>query len=438
LHPRGGRNLFSAIARSTRWAAALGVATTVAAGPIHADDRARFGANELAAIARHAAGPALPDDPTNAVADDPRAGAFGQRLFFDKRLSVNGRFSCASCHLPARAFADGRALAEALARGTRNTPSLLNAATNHWFFWDGRADTLWAQPLQVIENPREFGSDRAHAARVVANDARLRAGYTALFGPLPPFEKPGPSRATPVATSPGRAACPGVSENDRTGINRVFANIGKALAAYMRKLVRHDSPFDRYAAALAKGDTDGEARYPAAAKRGLKLFVGRGGCELCHSGPEFTDGEFHNVGLPAGKRQPPDTGREDGLGSLAGNPFTAAGCYSDAPKGDAAERLAYLPASADKRGAFKTPSLRNAARTAPYMHDGRFKTLTQVVTFYAEGKKAAIAPSVGAREGTLDLIPTFTHSEIADLVAFLKTLDSAPLPRALTHPPAAR
>ena len=168
-----------------------------------------------------------------------------------------------------------------------------------------------------------------------------------------------------------------------------------------------------------------------------KLFVGRGRCELCHSGPDFTDGEFHNVGLPVLAGLAADRGRAQGIRELKTNPFNAAGRYSDRPHGEKAKRLAFLPTpTKDVLGAFKTPSLRNVARTAPYLHDGRFATLRQVVQFYADGRKASHGRLIGEREGTLDLIAHFTPSEVADLVAFLKTLNSAPLPPALTEQPA--
>jgi cytochrome c peroxidase len=420
-------------------AAVATAAGLAVAGAARANDRALYTADELAAIVRHTSPDlAPPTDPTNRVADDPRAAAFGQFLFFDARLSVNGKFSCASCHQPQRAFTDGRALAKTLAIGTRNTPTLLNAADNHWFFWDGRADTMWAQVLQVIENPREFGGDRLHVAHAIDADPALRRAYESLFGKLPPLSDMSrfPAHARPTAGESSAArAWAAMSEADRIAVNRVFSNVGKAIAAYERRLISRNSPFDRYAAALRSGDVAGQKLLSPAAKRGLKLFVGRAQCELCHSGVDFTDGEFHNVGLPLMAGMAADAGRQDGIRLLAGNPFNAAGRYSDRTDGPVAKRLAFLPAPQDMRGAFKTPSLRNVARTAPYLHDGRSSTLQQVVQFYADGKAASKGKLIGEREGTLDLIPHLTPADVADLVAFLKTLDSAPLPPALTQPP---
>src|SRR5207248_7601058 len=124
----------------------------------------------------------------NGFADSAPAAALGQFLYFDKRLSGNGEVACATCHQPARGFADGRAIAKGLFSGTRNTPSLLNVALNHWFFWDGRADSLWSQALQPLEGPNEEGGDRLHIAHLVADDAALSAAYQRVFGKLPPFD----------------------------------------------------------------------------------------------------------------------------------------------------------------------------------------------------------------------------------------------------------
>jgi cytochrome c peroxidase len=407
----------------------------------HTDDRNLYTTEELSAIARHVAPPiAPPGDPTNRFADDPWAAALGESLFFDTRFSANGKFSCASCHQPARGFTDGRTVAKALAVGTRNTPTLLNAAYNHWFFWDGRADSMWAQVLQVIENPREFGGDRLAVAHTIYDDDALRRAYERLFGKLPDLSDSQrfPAHARPDAPTQSATArgWSGMSAADRDACNRIFSNVGKAIAAYERRLVSYDSPFDRYARALRSGDGSGQSLLSPAAKRGLKLFVDRGQCELCHSGPNFTDGQFHNVGLPVLAGTVPDLGREQGIRELKANPFNAAGRYSDQPQGPNAKRLEFLPAPTAMRGAFKTPTLRNVARTAPYLHDGRFSTLQQVVQFYADGKAASRGKLVGEREGTLNLIPHFTPAEVTDLVAFLKTLDSAPPSPALTRPPA--
>ncbi|QVL43850.1 MAG: c-type cytochrome [Alcanivorax sp.] len=309
-------------------------------------------------------------------------------------------------------------------------------ADNPWFQWDGAADSLWSQTLLVVENPRELDNDRLNLAHTLYRHADLRAAYQRRFGPLPPLSEGErfPAHGSPhaPADSPGGRAWRRMAPADQEAVNRVMANLGVALAAWQRRLVRYDSPFDRFAAALAEDpDPPPDEAFPAAARRGLKLFVGEAQCTLCHSGPDFSNQAFHNLGLPVAEHR--DTGREQGLRRLAASPFNAAGPY--AGDQDDADRLRFLPPPESLRGAFKTPSLRNVARTAPYFHDGRFATLEQAVRFYLEPPEGE---TLGEREGTLDLIPDLTDRQVADLVAFLKTLDSAPLPEAVTTPPEQR
>jgi cytochrome c peroxidase len=413
------------------FAVALGGAARGAAA-----DRALYTPDQLAAIMAHSPLGPPPPDPTDGVADNPRAAALGQKLFFDGGLSVNGAISCATCHQPARAFTDGRALAKGLAVGTRNAPTLLGAAENHWFFWDGRADSLWSQVPYVIENPREFGSDRLHVAHSIAEDASLRRAYEQVFGPLPPLKDsarfPAHGRPEDDKTAPAARAWNAMTAADRDAVDRVFANVGKAIEAYERKLTGGPSPFDLYVEGLKTDDRTKLAMLSPAAKRGLKLFVGAGHCDLCHSGPDFSDGEFHNIGLPVLPWEEPDTGRAAGITELRADPFNGIGRFSDDPSA-AKDKLAYLPSPETQLGAFKTPSLRNVALTAPYMHDGRFKTLRDVLEFYAQGEAASHGKLVGRREETLALIPHFTASQVSDLIAFLERLDSAPPSLALAR-----
>jgi hypothetical protein len=142
-------------------------------GAIPHNDRDLYTPEELLAIYRHSPLGRLPPDSTNRVADDPQAAALGQALFFDPRFSANGKISCASCHRAALAFTDGRARAEGMFVGTRNTPTVLNAAFGQWYFLDGRSDSLWSQALQPFENPKEIGGDRRHIVSAVSRDAAL-------------------------------------------------------------------------------------------------------------------------------------------------------------------------------------------------------------------------------------------------------------------------
>jgi cytochrome c peroxidase len=423
-------------------AAAAGLALVLAAAvapPASRGERDRYSRAELAAILRHS--PLGPLPPANdAVADGAAAARLGQYLFFDTRFSANGKISCATCHQPALAFSDGRKLAKGLAVGTRNTPTLIDAAYNHWFFRDGRTDSLWAQALQPPENVREFGSDRLAIAHRVAKDAALGAAYRAVFGKLPPLtdEKRFPAHARPGRDpyNPLARAWQAMTPADRTAIDRLYSNLGKAIEAYERKLVGGPAPFDRYVAGLRSGDPAAREAISAAAKRGLKLFVGAGHCDLCHSGPTFSDGQFHNLGLPLLPGEAPDPGRAQGIVEVRADIFNAAGPFADHPSEEAKEQLAFLPKPATQLGAFKTPTLRNVALTAPYMHDGRFADLKEVMKFYAEGAAASHGRLVGEREATANLVPHLSATEQADLIAFLATLTGPPPPPALRQPPA--
>lgn len=407
--------------------------------PSEAGVRAAFTPQELAVILTLSPTGAPPADPTDRVADNAKAARLGQWLFFETRFSSNGKISCASCHQPDRAFTDGRKLARGLASDTRNTPTVLNAAFDPWLFDDGRADSLWSQALYPLEDPREFGGDRVHVAHVVYDDPALRQAYQDLFGPLPPLSDSSrfPAHARPVPGAPHAAlaqAWQAMAPGDRDAVNRVFSNLGKAIEAYERRLISGDSPFDVFVEGLRTHDAAKQAAMSVQAQRGLKVFLDAN-CGLCHSGPNFTDGQFHNLGLPILPEEPGDRGRAVGIPEVRADIFNGAGRYSDARTGTSKDKLAYLPDPASQLGALKTPTLRNVALTAPYGDDGRFASLADVVQFYAEGKAASGKTIVGAREATLNLIPPLTAQQSSELVAFMKALTGAPLPRTLTTQP---
>jgi cytochrome c peroxidase len=419
----------------------LSIATCTAHSPTK-DDHALYTADELSSIYGHSPLGRLPPDPTDRVAENLDAAALGQFLFFDSRFSANGRISCATCHNPALAFADGRAVSKGIAVGTRNAPTVLDVAFSRWFFLDGRTDSLWSQAVQPLENPAEIGGDRLQMVRMTTQNPPLRAAYQKVFGSLPAlttdlFAAVRHARPDGDPQSPVARAWRDMAPADRRAVDEIFSNLGKAIEAFERKLLCGPAPFDRYVAGLRSHDPTLQQAISPAAKRGLELFVGAGRCELCHSGPAFTDGQFHNLGLPLLPGQPADPGRADGIRRLQGDPFNAAGRFSDAPgAGDAGNRLSFLPDPASQLGAFKTPTLRNVELTAPYMHDGRFTTLEKALDFYRRGELANRGQPVGVRERTVDLVPRLTDAQQADLVAFLRTLTSPPLPSALTHAPA--
>ncbi len=378
-----------------------------------------------------------PADPTNRVCDDPRAARLGQALFFDPRLSGPGTISCATCHDPNKLFQDGLPAPDTLGRGKRKTQSLLGVAHQRWFFWDGRADSLWSQALDPIENPIEMGSSRLAVAHVVHSDPLLREAYEALFGPLPQLDDLAhfPAHGRPVPDDPDHPharAWESMSAADQSAIDRVYANTGKAIAAYERLLVPGPSDFDRFAGALASGE-DGSAELGASEQRGLALFLGRANCVLCHDGPSFSDAEFHNTGAPApGGYEDLDPGRYAGVQRLLASSFHAAGPHSDAPECPAGRRVRNLRQNSESWGEFKTPSLRNVVGRGPYMHAGQLASLEDVLRFYSTLEGASGRSH--HQEQTLAPI-RLTPEEVHDLRAFLGALTSAPLADELLRRP---
>lgn len=378
-------------------------------------DRARLPAElaaltdeELGRVARMSPLPPLPADPTNRVADSDIASGMGHALFFDRRLSSVG-ISCATCHDPAKAFTDGLPLARGVETARRNAPTVIDSARRRWIGWDGKFDSLWSQALSPIENPVEMGSSRSALIELVRGDPSYRATYAKLFGELP------------------AAGAPDAE------IDRATANALKTLGAYQRRLVSGPAPIDRFVAAL-KGDPSGDidALSPSA-RRGLATFVSRGGCFQCHRGPSFTDEEFHALGLVgANGRVPDDPARLAAVDFVKANPFNASGAFSDAPDSPKGALVRGLKRSSELFGQFRTPPLRGAAQTAPYMHDGRFATLDDVVRFYDTLEGAA---PIG-HHGEMVLEPLgLGEAGRADLVAFLRSLTGEPPDPAWTVDP---
>jgi cytochrome c peroxidase len=351
--------------------------------------------------------PPPPEDETNAVADDPRAAALGQYLFFETRLSGSGHFSCATCHDPKRSFSDGRKVFEAAGQGARHTMSLWNVAYNRWLFWDGRADSLWSQALKPIEHPLEMAGNRNDVVALMRRDAELLAAYQAVFGPL---------QADP-----------------EEGVDRAFANLGKAIEAYERRLVSRRSPFDVFVEGLREQDGEKRKALSEEAQSGLQLFVGRGNCRVCHAGPNLSDGEFHDINLAEG---PPDPGRYAGIETLLRDPFGAGGVLSDDRNGPRAQSSRFLVATFHNLGQMKTPSLRNVATTAPYMHRGQLATLKDVLHHYSTVDPP---PLSNAAQDKLLKPLHLSDAESAALVAFLASLtDTAIDPALLTKPASPR
>jgi cytochrome c peroxidase len=378
---------------------ALGVAAA-------AEEPVTFTDAEVKRLLQHSPLPPPPANETNAHADDPGAAALGQALFFEPRLSKGGDISCATCHRPERSFTDGRALSRGVADGRRHTPSLWNVAYNRWLFWDGRADSLWSQALHPIEDPLEMAGSRAAVVAAVRGDARLRAAYQSVFGPLP-------------AAGAGRPE-----------VNRAFANLGKAIEAYERRLLSRRAPFDVFVEGVREQDAAKQAALSPAARRGLKLFLGRGNCRTCHTGPTFTDGEFHAIELPP--TGVADPGRLEGIERVVKDEFGAGGAFSDRTDGPRAQNVRFLSRAPHAQGQFKTPTLRNVARTAPYMHNGQLATLADVLAHYSTLENR---PPAGPHQEVVLAPLSLSSDETADLLAFLESLTDTSLDPALLRPP---
>ena len=339
--------------------------------------------------------PALPPDPSNAVADDPRAAAFGEQLFSDPRLSANGSISCSTCHQPVRQFTDGLPKGQAIGTSRRNTPSIIGSAYSPWFYWDGRRDSQWAQALFPLEDPNEHGSSRLQVVAVISGDDAYSASYQALFG------------------EPGD-----VSGDDPIALNTAFANVGKAIAAFERTLLPVASRFDDYVDAVADDDARAqETLFNDDEVWGLRLFIGKANCTQCHNGPLFTNNEFHNTGVLSSPGELPDKGRVIGVREVLADPFNCLGEYSDDPTRQCAE-LRFVRTGSELVGALRTPSLRNVELTSPYMHKGQLATIAAVLQHYNEAPDAMI--------GHNEAKPLkLSARDLHQLEAFLKTLTAS-------------
>lgn len=281
---------------------------------------------------------------------NPDRIALGKALFFDPRLSDTNQMSCATCHNPSLSWTDGLPVAVGRKNKlmTRATPTILNTGYSRKFFWDGRARSLEEQAVGPIKSAIEMNQ----SMEMLVTELREIKGYSALFEKAYPGE--------------------GITE----------ATIGKALATFERTIVSaYKAPFDRWLA----GDQKAMSR---SAKNGFKLFDGKARCSVCHSGPNFTDGSFHNIGLNSGN----DVGRYEFV------------------------KVKVL------KGAFKTPTLRNVSRTAPYMHNGELKTMEEVIDHYIDGAK-------GKPNLSPDMKPVkLSGTEKADLIEFLNALSEEEAP----------
>jgi len=380
---------------------------------------------------------ALPPSPGNAVADDVRAANLGFGIFYDARFSSNQDVRCATCHEPEAFFDDDLPTStSSLGDVPRNSPTVLHSA---WlslggrggYFWDGRTDSLWSQPLFAFEAPNEMDFTRLELAHRVRQS--YRTSYEALFGPLPPLDD---AARFPARGRPGDAAFDDMAADDRVAVNRVAANVGKALDAYMRMVATGRSRVDTFIDGDFADLDDDSAALTDDEKRGLALFA-TSGCLSCHGGPLLADGAFHNVGVAAQDGASPDRGRADGASLLAAardddDAFTLASVYADPPEGGGAHDIPTVASLLDEAndpaslGAIRTPTLRNLVYSAPYGHNGRFATLESFLDHHLAGGDDT--GFVGTRDPLLEPV-SLTDDERAALAQFLRALDgSYPLP----------
>ncbi len=362
--------------------------------------------------------PALPPDPSNRVADNPAAAELGHKLYFDTRLSSNNSISCAGCHQPDLMFSDGIPLAIGVDIGSMHTPSLVGLAYSPWFYWDGRKDSQWSQALAPLEARHEHAIDRVQLVKIIGEDSTYKAMYEDLFGPWPLIPVL-PESGTPIGSNEQQANWTQLHSRSQTAISRTFSNLGKAIAAYQRKLMPGSTRFDQYARELLQEpETMDEKSLSNREIAGLKLFIGKAQCVNCHNGPLFTNHEFHNTGILAVNGTLPAMGRYDGIRLSREDPFNCLGEFSDAEPTECVE-LRFARDSTDLVAARKTPTLRNISLTAPYMHGGQLTDLKEVIEHYNDAPSAMLSHNEAKPLGLRAV-------ERRQLESFLLTL-SAPL-----------
>jgi cytochrome c peroxidase len=310
------------------------------------------------------------------VSGKPEAVALGEKLFFEPRLSGTGSVLCATCHAPFRNFQDARARAFGLELVDRNTPTLVDARFHRWFGWDGAQDSLWAQSIRPLLDPREMRATPSHVATAVRT---LLPKTTAGLRPTGAAER-----------------------------RRCWSTSAEALA-----LVSGRTPFDDFP--------------PSARRNQNVLFVGgatraqnlcrQGNCGVCHFGPQFTNGEFADTGCRSSSRQGRSTRAGRAASEAEAKPVQPARPLQR-PLGLIRGQDAHVQVQHRNFGEFRVPGLRGVARTAPYMHNGSLATLADVVKFYSELNEERLHA-----DGEKILKPLhLTPQESEDLRAFLESL----------------
>ena len=336
--------------------------------------------------------PVPPDNPQS-----PAKIALGDKLYHDPQFSADGKVSCATCHEEKKAFTDNQQFSTGHhgLKGTRNAPTVLNAAFYTSQFWDGRQPDLEGQSKQPFVNPVEGGlPDYTPILNVVRSDPDYKAAFASVFGV--------------------------------SGEQLTMDHVAKAIASFERTVISGDSPFDRY---YFKGD---KTALDDAQVRGFQLFIGQGRCVSCHTIEQdhalFTDNRFHNIGIGINAIQQDvprlvkafleakNQGGEVDVMVLTDKKTSELGRFA-------------VTDDTSEIGAFKTPTLRNIALTEPYMHDGSLKTLKEVVIHYNNGGVTQAGAKVNdfLSGGIRPL--NLTDAQIDDLVAFLEALTSPQIAR---------
>jgi len=394
-------------------------------------------------------GAQVPADTTNTFADNANAAKLGQMLFFDKSYSgalvvgndgsngglgaVNdtGKVGCVSCHAGA-GMEDNRSKPGNVSLGTdfgtRNALALVDSPYESWTNWGGRFDSQWSLPLAVSENGVIMKSSRLQIAHLLWT--KYKAEYNAIFPvPLDASLDPAASDAArfPAAGKPKAANGTdgpwelNMTVGDQNIVNRIFANYGKAIQAYLRLLVSRNAPFDKYVAGDSTALDDAQ-------KRGLHAFIGKAGCVSCHSGPAMTDGKFHALAVPQTGAHVPatDFGRYQDVPALLSSVFNTNGTYSDDVN---TGKLTGLVQDVAQKGLFRTPTLRGVAKTAPYMHSGQLATLADVISYYNAG--GSDPGDSGVTKDPLLKPLSLQTTESADLAKLLEALSGDPVPASL-------
>lgn len=329
-----------------------------------------------------------PADPGNELSGLRWAEVVGETLFNDPNLSGSGILSCQSCHLKQLGFADGKPVATGQEKHVRNTQGLLDIGLQRWFGWDGGADSLWAATLRPMLSEIEMAGE----LEAIGNYLRSTDYVTDAFSKLNLTDANNETRAVLAA---------------------------KAIAAYTRTLTSEPTPFDAYYQAIINNNSTAASNYPEAAKRGLKIFLGEANCHVCHFGPNFSNGEFHDTGRPfftgVGNVDP---GRYRGIQRVRKDRYNLLGEYNTQNNESEKLKTQSVKLGQSNFGEWRTPSLRNLTKTAPYTHDGSLPTLRAVVDAYAD---IDIDRLHANGESILNPLP-LNDRQREDLVAFLESL----------------